>query len=320
VSVNRVVGSTDLVSVVIPTLHRPGLVARALGSVLNQTHRSLEVVVIVDGPDPQTVAVLQALSDPRVHVIVNPSSLGPGGARDVGADAAVGHWLAFLDDDDEWLPTKLERQLALAVVNPCALISCLCLVKTPIATYVWPREIFNNITPLDEYLFDRRSLFAGATFIQTSTFFLPRTLYEKVRFKRPAELFFTPHDDWDFILRLSKEHGARIETIAEVLAIYHAEEQRDSIGRAGHWSASLKWIESISSLITPRAYSGFCLVVLSARAANQHVYSACASLLRRAYRRGSPTPMQLLVFLGIWLVPQRLRWRLRALAHSARTR
>src|SRR5208337_5176145 len=55
----------SLVSVIIPTLHRPTLLTRALASVFRQTWRELEVIVIVDGPDPETIAVLQTIDDPR---------------------------------------------------------------------------------------------------------------------------------------------------------------------------------------------------------------------------------------------------------------
>ena len=59
-------------------------------------------------------------------------------------------------------------------------MSCLSRVVTPTATYVRPQVIYDNSTPLDEYLFDRRSLFGGSGFIQTSRYLLPRQLFEKV--------------------------------------------------------------------------------------------------------------------------------------------
>jgi hypothetical protein len=66
---------------------------------------------------------------------------------------------AFLDDDDEWLPNKLERQITFTSARAPALVSCLSRVVTPTATYVWPQVIYDNSTPLDEYLFDRRSAY-----------------------------------------------------------------------------------------------------------------------------------------------------------------
>ena len=106
-----------LVSVIIPTTGRPKLVLRALASVLGQTHGELEVIVVVDGPNPETIAALGGIADPRVRVLQNRESLGPGPARNIGAAQARGEWIAFLDDDDEWMPQKLEIQLAGASVD-----------------------------------------------------------------------------------------------------------------------------------------------------------------------------------------------------------
>ena len=77
---------SSLVSVIIPTLHRPTLLMRALASVFRQTWRELEVIVVVDGPDPDTIAILQTIDDPRLRVIVNPRSLTAAGARNAGMD------------------------------------------------------------------------------------------------------------------------------------------------------------------------------------------------------------------------------------------
>ncbi|OAF19338.1 glycosyltransferase family 2 protein [Bradyrhizobium neotropicale] len=295
-----------LVSVVIPTLHRPEMVLRAIRSVLNQTHREIEVVVVVDGPDAATVAAVRSLEDPRLQLIVNPRSLTAAGARNAGAARATGDWIAFLDDDDEWLPNKLERQMAF--VRETTLVSCLSRVVTPLATYVWPGTVYDNSLPLDEYLFDRRSLFMGSSFIQTSSYLLPRRLFDRIRFNVES-----PHDDWEFILRLSKETGARIETVPEVLVTLYFEEERSSLSSAATWSASLRWIETLRPLITPRAYSGFCLGVVGSRAAKQGAYAAFFDLLQTAFRRGSPTLYQVTFYLLFWLAPQRARRRLRAL-------
>jgi glycosyltransferase involved in cell wall biosynthesis len=297
-----------LVSVVIPTRYRPKLVLRAIDSVLNQTHKEIEIIVVVDGPDAATVAAVRSVDDPRLQLIVNPESKTAAGARNIGADHARGEWIAFLDDDDEWLPNKLERQMTFASSHEPALVSCLSRVVTPLATYVWPRIIYDNSTPLDEYLFDRCSLFLGSSFIQTSSYFLPRRLFDAIRFNVGS-----PHDDWEFVLRLSKEFGIRIETVPEILVVLYFEEERSSLSGSGIWSASLGWIESMRPLITARAYSGFCLGVVGSRAAKERAYEAFPNLLQRAIRRGSPRLCHVGRYIVFWLAPQGLRRRLRAL-------
>src|SRR5271155_2248998 len=166
-----------LVSVVIPTLHRPKLLLRAIDSVLRQTHQEIEIIVVVDRPDPDTASAVQSVNDPRLQVVVNPHLLTAAGARNAGVDHATGDWVAFLDDDDEWLPNKLERQIVFASGRAPALVSCLSRLVTPTATYVWPQVIYDNFAPIDEYLFDRCSLFKAPGFIQTSSYMLPRQLF-----------------------------------------------------------------------------------------------------------------------------------------------
>ena len=298
---------TPPVSVVIPTLRRPNLLRRALDSVFAQTYRCFEVIVVVDGPDEDTVAALHLLDDPRLRVLVNPHSLTAAGARNRGVAEARGTWVAFLDDDDAWLPDKLERQMAVAGDRDDVLITSLSRIITPITTYVWPVVVFDNARPLDEYLFDRQTAFAGSSFIQTSSYLMPRALFQRSPFRVD-----TPHDDWDFLLRLVKQFGARVETVPEVLVDVYFEERRPSLSRTGTWAISLAWLDGLEPPLTRRAYSGFCLGVVGPRAANEHAYAAFFPLLYKAFSRGAPRPMHVLAFLAFWVVPQNLRRQLRA--------
>jgi GT2 family glycosyltransferase len=298
-----------LVSVVIPTLNRPKLLLRAINSVLRQTHRQIEVIVVVDRQDQDTFSAVRSVDDPRLKLIINPHRLTAAGARNAGADHATGEWIAFLDDDDEWLPNKLERQIAFASGRAPALVSCLSRVVTPTATYVSPQVIYDNSAPIDEYLFDRRSLLGGLGFIQTSSYLLPRWLFDEVRFNVES-----PHDDWEFLLRLSKQVGARIETAPEVLVIFYSEEQRPSLTtRTSSWSISLRWLDGIQPIITRRAYSGFCLGVVGSRAAREAAYPAFPELLYRAFQNGSPGLWHVLLFFAYWVTPTGFRWRFRGL-------
>jgi glycosyltransferase involved in cell wall biosynthesis len=303
-----------VVSVVIPTLDRPSLLLRAIDSVLRQSYQEIEVIVVVDKPSQDTLSAIQSLSDSRVRLIVNPYAPTAGGARNAGADHATGEWIAFLDDDDEWLPNKLERQIAFASGRTPALVSCLSRVVTPSATYISPRVTYDNSTPLDEYLFDRRSLFGGTGFIQTSSYLLPRQLFDRVRFDPDS-----PHDDWAFLLRLSKQVGARIETVPEVLVVLYFEEPRPSLTqRTSSWSRSLKWLDGLGRIVTQRAYSGFCLGVVGSRAAQERAYSAFPKLLYQAFRNGSPGLWQVLHFLAYWLIPLGSRSQLRGFVRGSR--
>jgi glycosyltransferase involved in cell wall biosynthesis len=295
-----------LVSVIVPTLHRPTLLMRALASVFRQTWQQIEVIVVVDGPDPDTVAALKTIEDPRLRVIVNPRSLTAAGARNVGMDHAKGEWIAFLDDDDEWSPEKLAKQMAYAAGRGPALITCLSRVVTPATSFVRPQVIYDNLRPIDEYLFDRPSPFAGHGFIQTSSYLLPRTLGRSLRFRTD-----TPHDDWDYLLRLSKQEAVRVETVPEILVTLYAEDTRPSLSKSGTWLASLQWAERMRPLLTPRAYAALCLGVVAPRAAKERAYRAAPPLLYQAFRHGSPRLWRVAAFVGQWLAPRGVLGRAR---------
>ncbi|TMM39790.1 MAG: glycosyltransferase family 2 protein [Actinobacteria bacterium] len=98
------------VSVVIPTRLRPALVPRAVCSALAQALTDIEVVVVIDGPDPDTREVLAAIADPRLRIVELERSGGAPAARNVGVDHARAAWTALLDDDDEWLPEPGPRR------------------------------------------------------------------------------------------------------------------------------------------------------------------------------------------------------------------
>jgi glycosyltransferase involved in cell wall biosynthesis len=105
-----------LVSVIIPTYNRADLVRQALASVKAQTFRDFEIVVVDDGGTDGTHEVLSA--DRELRVLRHPHRCGVAAARNTGAAAARGKWLAFLDSDDLWLPDKLARQMKLLECQP----------------------------------------------------------------------------------------------------------------------------------------------------------------------------------------------------------
>ncbi len=104
--------AAPLVSAVIPTRDRAGLVGRAVASALAQTYAPLEVIVVDDGSTDDTQAVLAGLADPRLRLYAHDRGRGVSAARNTGLAAARGEYLALLDSDDAWLPEKTARQLA----------------------------------------------------------------------------------------------------------------------------------------------------------------------------------------------------------------
>jgi glycosyltransferase involved in cell wall biosynthesis len=113
-----------LVSVIIPTFDRPVLVRQAIASALAQTHREIEVIVVLNGAAAEVAEqVRRCGAQPRVRV-VETERANLAAARNYGMSLARGEWIAFLDDDDVWLPEKIEVQLAAAGAAGADLITC----------------------------------------------------------------------------------------------------------------------------------------------------------------------------------------------------
>jgi teichuronic acid biosynthesis glycosyltransferase TuaG len=99
------------VSVVIPTWNRSALLERAIRSSLHQTHPPLEVLVCDDGSTDDAEQVVRSIGDSRVIWLPGERAGRPSVPRNRGIRASAGEWIAFLDDDDVWLPEKLEVQV-----------------------------------------------------------------------------------------------------------------------------------------------------------------------------------------------------------------
>ncbi len=105
--------SSDLVSVIMPVYNAEAWLRRAVDSVLQQSHRNLELIVVDDGSADSSAAMLEALAcvDSRMRVQRQMVNGGVADARNAGVAMARGDYVAFLDADDWWHPAKLERQL-----------------------------------------------------------------------------------------------------------------------------------------------------------------------------------------------------------------
>lgn len=109
--------TNPLVSIVIPTYKRTvEYVSKAVESVLNQTYSNIEIVVIDDSTSayegrPSTENYFKTLNDPRVVYLQNEKNLGGSLSRNRGIENANGEYITFLDDDDEYKPEKVEKQL-----------------------------------------------------------------------------------------------------------------------------------------------------------------------------------------------------------------
>jgi glycosyltransferase involved in cell wall biosynthesis len=291
---------SPLISAVIPTRNRPDLVYRAVRSALSQTYLDLEVVVIVDGPDPATVAILEALHEPRLQIVALPENVGGCEARNIGVRSARGSWIAFLDDDDEWEPTKTEKQIALTKGERDNRLVVTCRVKVRFRDleYVIPAPLPKENEPISEYLFGRPT-----NALLTSSYLCSKDVLLDI----PWGKGLSGIQDMDWILRVLTGKGVRLKVVNEPLTIYW-KHGSSSVSKALDWRAMFQWGQANRALLSPRAYSYFLARICVNLAIQQRAgFSDLLKLYREFFTTARPTGRSIMLLVGYTVVPSRSR-------------
>jgi glycosyltransferase involved in cell wall biosynthesis len=292
-----------------PTYRRPELATRAARSALAQTLHPLELVAVVDGRDDATVAALAGLGDTRLRIVVPDTHLGNSSARNRGVLDARATWVAFLDDDDEWLPGKLAAQLRTAEASrhPLPIVSCRMIGRNELRDFAWPRRLPREGEPMSEYLLTRSSFFAGEGMVLTSMVFTRRELLRRVPFASHVVRYV----DLDWILRASAVDGVGLEFVPEVepLSVWNMELGRERISNQPDGAYALAFARERRQLFTPRSYAAFLLTVASAAGANGREWRVVFPLLSEALRGGTPNMVELATHFANFLLPSRAKRR-----------
>lgn len=226
--------AAPLVSVVVPTYNRAHLIVRTIESVLAQTYREVELVIVDDGSKDDTRALLERDygKDARVRYVYKDNG-GPASARNVGFRHARGEYVALLDSDDTWYPWKLALQIAcmerhrelgmtwtdMEMIDPAGNVVDPRHLRTMYRAYRWfPNEqLFARSTPLAEEVPELAATVGDAqlrtgdifspmimgNLVHTSTVVLRRERLESVR--GFDESLRYSGEDYDFHLRTTRE-------------------------------------------------------------------------------------------------------------------
>ena len=200
------------VSVVIPTYNRAELLPRAINSVLSQTYDDYEIIIVDDCSTDHTREVVTTWSEERVRYIRHAENRQQSGALNTGINHARGQYVAFLDDDDEWVPTKLERQVAaLESGGP-----------TVGLVYGW----LDQVNDRTGYVHPQyRKTMSGDLSAKLLALSIPGptiTLMVRTRIAREIQGFdesLKAYNDLDFLIRISQL--CEIAVLREVVAVQH---------------------------------------------------------------------------------------------------
>ena len=200
------------VSVVIPTRNRARVLVRAVRSVLGQTCGDFELLIVDDASTDGTGDAVRRFDDPRIVLIRHEVNRGVSAARNSALDRAAGAFVAFLDDDDEWLPEKLERQLTQFDRAPHR-VGMMC------SGYY---ELNHTTNDTHEVGADLGRSFADllrrGSFSHTSTIMVRAECFARTG---PFDLAFKYGEDFDMWLRIAREYT--VDAVAAPLSCRHVQ-------------------------------------------------------------------------------------------------
>lgn len=214
-----------LVSVVIPTFNRAGMIEAAVQSVQAQSYPHWEIIISDDGSKDNTKDIVQKLMglDSRIRFIGRETNAGAQAARNAGIKAAQGEWIAFLDSDDQWLPDSLQRRMTIAMRDNVDVVHSNAYILhpgrdkeiyrvRPLSGNVY-REVLSGEGPMFPCLLVRKNALESIGFLD-----------ESIR----------SYQEWDTAIRLAKKNTFGFEPEPTFIYDYRTDNaiSRDSV-RAG---------------------------------------------------------------------------------------
>lgn len=184
-----------LVSVVIPSFNREKTITGCINSILSQTYRHLEVIVVDDCSQDNTVAAIEAINDNRVRYFRLDKNQGACFARNYGAKVSKGEFIAFQDSDDIWYADKLQKQYDFLQQTANDFVFCgMKRIGTDGHSSYYPQN-------LENFSGDFFSRILEDNCISTQTMFMKHEVMDSVDF----DVTFKRFQDWDFALRVAKK-------------------------------------------------------------------------------------------------------------------
>lgn len=309
------------VSVVIPTIGRPEL-ARAIQSVLEQS-LTAQIVVVADLPEGSLSSDLDVvISQAQVTTVYTGGRVGGSAARNIGVRHATGDWIAFLDDDDEWMPDRLEHQLTFAtteatdaggLVIASRHVQCDSVTGRQDARPV-PARVISSSEKVGEYLFRNRRPSLGRASIYTSTLLVERTVADAV----PWDESLGRHQDWDWLVRAEAQGARFVQTERPLVKVWT--NSAGSISSTTDWRASLAWARTLESFVERRTAADFVAAQCLRYALSDRSVAGVFSCVRRWLSLRRPPRIQPLLIGLAGAVPRRTLSRVLMRTRDVRSR
>ena len=200
-----------LISVVIPTYNRADSLMLAVNSALGQTYENFEIIIVSDGSTDHTDNIVAPLVNGKVRYLRLSENCGGGKARNTGIADARGTFVAFLDDDDVWLPSKLAEQLDF--INTRNVDICYTAMRKMYWKNRWRQDRFNSTPPVNPI----KAILTDNYIGPTSSVMIYKSFLDRIGGFDHQLLAL---QDWDLYIRLIQA-GAKAEGLNRVLVEYY---------------------------------------------------------------------------------------------------
>jgi len=230
------------VSVIIPTHNRADFLESSIESVLSQTYNDFEVIVVDDNSCDHTHEVVKNFRDIRIRYILHLENKGPSAARNTAIAASKGDFIAFLDDDDEWMPHKLQKQILVldkSLSNVCGVYTNRLVIdkanKKVVSTNLRSNKLHGNL--LCQLVFQNP--------ISTGSLLLKKNCLDQVGYFDESMYYMEDRDLW---IRLSMKWD--FEYIDEPLTKIHLHSNKLSNNLRGQIAGREKFLEKYHHLLS----------------------------------------------------------------------
>ena len=203
---------TPFVTIIIPSFNRGDTLARAVGSILQQSYANFELIVVDDGSTDNTENVMESLRHPKLVYERLEKNHGACYARNHGISLARGELIAFQDSDDYWKPDKLDKQIRFMQDGNYDFVYCAMEMNDIRGQRIIIPQNHDSIPEYAPCAQTYQALLRGST-CSTQTILCKREVAEATRFDSDLPRL----QDWDFVLRLSRQYriGFQNEILVE---------------------------------------------------------------------------------------------------------
>lgn len=210
--------NASLVSVIIPSKNRPEFVLKTIESVIAQTYQNIEIIVVDDGSKTLLAPLLEKAFGDLLRCVRHDCSKGAPAARNTGANYAKGEYIAFLDDDDEWLSDKIEKQMSAFLKLGDEFGVVYCGYDYVVVDKIIPRlNIYHDV-------FDLSVISLRGCPVGSPTPIMRRIYFEKIG---GFDVGLPACQDWDLWIRLSRV--CKFYPVKESLALYRVHGEQISV-------------------------------------------------------------------------------------------